>query len=51
MDQFMIDVTDIPDAAEGDIVTLIGREGDEGKAAGPDRISGIWKDSLFFTMV
>ncbi len=29
MDQFMIDVTDIPDAAEGDIVTLIGREGEE----------------------
>ena len=29
MDQFMIDVTDIPDAAEGDVVTLIGREGEE----------------------
>ena len=29
MDQFMIDVTDIPDTAEGDIVTLIGKEGKE----------------------
>lgn len=29
MDQFMADVTDIPDAAEGDLVTLIGRDGDE----------------------
>lgn len=29
MDQFMIDVTDIPDAAQGDKVTLIGREGQE----------------------
>ena len=29
MDQFMIDVTDIPEAAEGDKVTLIGRDGEE----------------------
>ena len=28
MDQFMVEVTDIPDAAEGDDVTLIGRDGD-----------------------
>ena len=28
MDQFMVDVTDIPDAAEGDEVTLIGRDGE-----------------------
>ena len=28
MDQFMVEVTDIPDAAEGDEVTLIGRDGD-----------------------
>lgn len=28
MDQFMVDVTDIPDAKEGDIVTLFGRDGD-----------------------
>ncbi len=28
MDQFMADVTDIPEAAEGDMVTLIGRDGD-----------------------
>ena len=28
MDQFMVEVTDIPDAAEGDEVTLIGRAGD-----------------------
>ncbi len=27
MDQFMADVTDIPEAAEGDTVTLIGRDG------------------------
>lgn len=27
MDQFMVDVTDIPDAREGDVVTLIGRDG------------------------
>ncbi len=27
MDQFMVDVTDIPDAREGDMVTLIGSEG------------------------
>lgn len=29
MDQFMVDVTDIPEAAEGDLVTLIGRDGEE----------------------
>lgn len=29
MDQFMVDVTDIPEAAEGDRVTLIGRDGEE----------------------
>ena len=29
MDQFMVDVTDIPDVAEGDEVILIGSEGDE----------------------
>ena len=29
MDQFMIDVTDIPEAAEGDEVTLIGKDGTE----------------------
>lgn len=29
MDQFMIDVTEIPEAAEGDRVTLIGRDGQE----------------------
>lgn len=29
MDQFMVDVTDIPDVKEGDIVTLVGRDGTE----------------------
>ena len=29
MDQLMIDVTDIPDAREGDVVTLFGRNGGE----------------------
>ena len=29
MDQFMVDVTHIPDAKEGDVVTLIGRDGEE----------------------
>lgn len=29
MDQFMVDVTDIPEAKEDDPVTLIGRDGDE----------------------
>ena len=29
MDQFMVDVTDIPDVTEGDNVTLLGRDGDE----------------------
>lgn len=29
MDQFMVDVTEIPQAAEGDKVTLIGQNGDE----------------------
>lgn len=29
MDQFMVDVTDIPDAAPGDKVTLIGTDGEE----------------------
>ena len=28
MDQFMVDVTDIPEAVEGDAVTLLGRDGD-----------------------
>ncbi len=29
MDQFMVDVTDIPDVKVGDLVTLLGRDGDE----------------------
>lgn len=29
MDQCMVDVTDIPDAKQGDVVTLIGRDGDD----------------------
>ena len=29
MDQFMVDVTDIPECREGDEVTLIGRDGNE----------------------
>lgn len=29
MDQFMVDVTNIPDVKEGDMVTLIGQDGDE----------------------
>ena len=29
MDQFMVDVTDIPNVKAGDVVTLVGREGDE----------------------
>lgn len=29
MDQFMVDVTDVPEAAQGDRVTLIGRDGQE----------------------
>ncbi len=29
MDQFMVDVTDIPEAADGDVVTLIGKDGRE----------------------
>ena len=33
MDQFMVDVTDIPDAQVGDTVTLIGRDGEEAISA------------------
>lgn len=41
MDQFMVDVTDIPDVAEGDRVTLIGKDGyDEITADELGRISG-----------
>ena len=29
MDQFMVDVTDIPDVRTGDLVTLMGRDGEE----------------------
>lgn len=29
MDQFMVDVSDIADVREGDIVTLVGRDGNE----------------------
>ncbi|SFR75275.1 alanine racemase [Anaeromicropila populeti] len=29
MDQFMVDVTDVPGVQEGDVVTLVGRDGDE----------------------
>ena len=29
MDQLMIDVSDVPEAKSGDIVTLIGRDGDD----------------------
>jgi alanine racemase len=29
MDQMMVDVSDIPDAAEGDLVTLIGTDREE----------------------
>lgn len=28
MDQFMVDVTDIPECKEGDVVTLVGKDGD-----------------------
>ena len=34
MDQLLVDVTDIPDAAPGDIATLIGRDGDGEVTAG-----------------
>ena len=33
MDQFLVDVTDVPDAAPGDAATLIGAQGDEAIAA------------------
>lgn len=39
MDQFMVDVTDIPDIKEGDLVTLIGR--DEGEVITVDEVSEI----------
>lgn len=29
MDQFMVDVTDIPEVHTGDEVTLVGKDGDE----------------------
>lgn len=29
MDQFMVDVTNIPDVREGDVVTLVGKDGDK----------------------
>lgn len=29
MDQFMVDVTEIPEVQEGDVVTLVGRDGEE----------------------
>ena len=29
MDQLMMDVSDVPEAKSGDIVTMIGRDGDE----------------------
>lgn len=29
MDQFMVDVTDIPEAVSGDVATLVGKDGDE----------------------
>ena len=34
MDQVMIDLSALPDAATGDLVTLIGRDGDEEILAG-----------------
>lgn len=37
MDQFMVDLTGIPEAKEGDLVTLIGRDGEEGDHDGGDR--------------
>lgn len=41
MDQFMVDVTEIPDVVEGDRVTLIGRDGNEEITADElGRISG-----------
>lgn len=41
MDQFMVDVTEIPDVVEGDRVTLIGRDGNEDITADElGRISG-----------
>lgn len=39
MDQFMIDVTDIPEAAQHDTVTLIGTDGDETVTA--DDVAGL----------
>ena len=34
MDQLLVDVTDIPDAAPGDTATLIGRDGEAELTAG-----------------
>ena len=33
MNMFMVDVTDVPGAAAGDVVTLLGRDGDEAVTA------------------
>ena len=40
MDQLMLDVTDVPEAKEGDIVTLIGSDGDENITA--DELAGLY---------
>ena len=39
MDQFMVDVTDIPDVQSGDLVTLMGRDGEE--FIGVEELSGL----------
>ena len=40
MDQLMMDVSDVPEAKAGDIVTMIGRDGDDIITA--DELAGIY---------
>lgn len=48
MDQFMVDVTDLPDVKQGDPVTLMGREGDAGI---PAEELAEWSHSFAYELV
>ena len=49
MDQFMVDVTDIPDAKMGDVATLIGRDGDASITA--DELAVMLGDAIGYEII
>lgn len=49
MDQFMIDITDIPEAMQGDVVTLMGKDGNECITA--ESLAGMAQETFNYELV